>query len=201
MPFLDLVNHIKPITHYDIKILLCGDVNVGKSSLIIQYLQNHFVEHYDPTIDDSYRKQLIIDQQLLDLEIYDLSGNYSYQYNKDSLIDTSDGFIIVYSLSNYHSLERARLYINEITIKRGNYIPIILVGNKSDLYNNITPSQISSFLSLFTYSNIKSIQLSAKDNHSVNLLFLDIIKNIVAYKSSRSGKIKKISKLSSCHIS
>ena len=37
---------------------------VGKSALTIQLIQNHFVDEYDPTIEDSYRKQVIIDGEI-----------------------------------------------------------------------------------------------------------------------------------------
>jgi len=36
-------------------------LGVGKSALVIQFCQNHFVDEYDPTIEDSYRKQVVID--------------------------------------------------------------------------------------------------------------------------------------------
>lgn len=40
------------------KLVVVGDGGVGKSALTIQLIQNHFVEEYDPTIEDSYRKQV-----------------------------------------------------------------------------------------------------------------------------------------------
>ena len=40
------------------KLVVVGAGGVGKSALTIQLIQNHFVEEYDPTIEDSYRKQV-----------------------------------------------------------------------------------------------------------------------------------------------
>lgn len=37
-----------------------GSGGVGKSAICIRYIQNHFVDQYDPTIEDSYRKQVVI---------------------------------------------------------------------------------------------------------------------------------------------
>lgn len=45
----------------DYKIVIVGEGGVGKSALTIQFLQNEFLEDYDPTIDDNYRKQVVID--------------------------------------------------------------------------------------------------------------------------------------------
>lgn len=39
---------------------MIGSGGVGKSAICIRYIQNHFVDQYDPTIEDSYRKQVVI---------------------------------------------------------------------------------------------------------------------------------------------
>ena len=39
------------------KLVIVGGGGVGKSALTIQLIQNHFIDEYDPTIEDSYRKQ------------------------------------------------------------------------------------------------------------------------------------------------
>ena len=46
------------------KIVVVGSGGVGKSALTIQFIQSHFVEEYDPTIEDSYRKQAVIDDEV-----------------------------------------------------------------------------------------------------------------------------------------
>ena len=40
------------------KLVIVGGGGVGKSALTIQLIQNHFIDEYDPTIEDSYRKQV-----------------------------------------------------------------------------------------------------------------------------------------------
>ena len=42
------------------KLVVLGTGGVGKSALTVQFVQNIFVERYDPTIEDSYRKQVSI---------------------------------------------------------------------------------------------------------------------------------------------
>ena len=59
-------------THY--KVCVLGDGGVGKTALTIQLCSNHFVEEYDPTIEDSYRKQVVIDNKPCLLEILDTAG-------------------------------------------------------------------------------------------------------------------------------
>jgi len=53
------------------KIVVLGSGGVGKSALTVQFVQGIFVEKYDPTIEDSYRKQVEVDGQQCMLEILD----------------------------------------------------------------------------------------------------------------------------------
>ena len=59
------------------KLVVVGAGGVGKSALTIQLIQNHFVDEYDPTIEDSYRKQVEVDGQQCMLEILDTAGTVS----------------------------------------------------------------------------------------------------------------------------
>ena len=61
------------------KIVVLGSGGVGKSALTVQFVQGIFVEKYDPTIEDSYRKQVEVDGQQCMLEILDTAGTVSIQ--------------------------------------------------------------------------------------------------------------------------
>jgi GTPase KRas protein len=56
------------------KLCMWGNGGVGKSALMIQFTHHHFVEEYDPTIEDSYRKQVIVDDETAVVEILDTAG-------------------------------------------------------------------------------------------------------------------------------
>jgi len=56
------------------KLVIVGGGGVGKSALTIQLIQGHFVDEYDPTIEDSYRKQVTIDANTCLLDILDTAG-------------------------------------------------------------------------------------------------------------------------------
>lgn len=58
-------------------ILVLGSGGVGKSALTVQFVQGIFVEKYDPTIEDSYRKQVEVEGQQCMLEILDTAGTVS----------------------------------------------------------------------------------------------------------------------------
>lgn len=60
------------------KLVVLGSGGVGKSALTVQFVQGIFVEKYDPTIEDSYRKQIEIDNRQCMLEILDTAGTVSF---------------------------------------------------------------------------------------------------------------------------
>lgn len=60
------------------KIVVLGSGGVGKSALTVQFVQGIFVEKYDPTIEDSYRKQVEVDGQQCMLEILDTAGTVMF---------------------------------------------------------------------------------------------------------------------------
>jgi hypothetical protein len=62
-----------------------GGGGVGKSALTIQFIQKHFVEEYDPTIEDSYRKQVTIDGEACLLDILDTAGQEEYASMRDQV--------------------------------------------------------------------------------------------------------------------
>eukprot|EP00339_Tiarina_fusa_P020090 CAMPEP_0117040294 /NCGR_PEP_ID=MMETSP0472-20121206/28210_1 /TAXON_ID=693140 ORGANISM="Tiarina fusus, Strain LIS" /NCGR_SAMPLE_ID=MMETSP0472 /ASSEMBLY_ACC=CAM_ASM_000603 /LENGTH=199 /DNA_ID=CAMNT_0004750991 /DNA_START=22 /DNA_END=621 /DNA_ORIENTATION=+ len=120
------------MTNY--KICCLGDGGVGKTALTIQLCSNHFVEEYDPTIEDSYRKQVVIDDETCLLEILDTAGQEEFTALRDQWIRECEGFIIVYSITSTHSFHQVKTFKQQVTrVKDEDNLPMMLVGNKCDL--------------------------------------------------------------------
>jgi Ras-related protein Rap-1B len=64
----------------DYKLVVLGSGGVGKSALTVQFVQDIFVEKYDPTIEDKYRKKVEIDGQHCVLEILDTAGTVNLKF-------------------------------------------------------------------------------------------------------------------------
>ncbi|XP_061555598.1 GTPase KRas isoform X2 [Phycodurus eques] len=92
------------------KLVVVGAGGVGKSALTIQLIQNHFVDEYDPTIEDSYRKQVVIDGETCLLDILDTAGQEEYSAMRDQYMRTGEGFLCVYAINNTKSFEDVHLY-------------------------------------------------------------------------------------------
>lgn len=116
------------------KLVIVGGGGVGKSALTIQLIQNHFIDEYDPTIEDSYRKQVTIDEETCLLDILDTAGQEEYSAMRDQYMRTGQGFLCVYSLTNRGSFEEIRAFREQILrVKDCDRVPMVIVGNKLDL--------------------------------------------------------------------
>lgn len=95
---------------------------------------NHFVETYDPTIEDSYRKQVVLDGQPATLEVLDTAGQEEYTALRDQWIREGEGFLLVYSITSRSSFSRIRSFYNQIQRVKEDDDPfsVVIVGNKSD---------------------------------------------------------------------
>ncbi|KAI9145010.1 RAP1A, member of ras oncogene family [Paraphysoderma sedebokerense] len=82
------------------KLVVLGSGGVGKSALTVQFVQSIFVEKYDPTIEDSYRKQVEVDGQQCMLEILDTAGTEQFTAMRDLYMKNGQGFILVYSITS-----------------------------------------------------------------------------------------------------
>ena len=116
------------------KLVVVGGGGVGKSALTIQLTQNNFVDEYDPTIEDSYRKQCVIDSEVVILDILDTAGQEEYSAMREQYMRTGEGFLLVYSVNSKNSFEELMVYYQQILrVKDSDYVPVFLVGNKADL--------------------------------------------------------------------
>jgi len=118
----------------EIKLVLVGVGGVGKSALAISYVSNTWVPEYDPTIEDSHRKQVSIDDQVSMLDILDTAGQEEYATMQDQWFRTGQGFLMVYSITSKKAFQEiSDLRRKILLIKDKKKVPMVLVANKCDL--------------------------------------------------------------------
>uniref|UniRef100_A0A2P2I560 small monomeric GTPase n=1 Tax=Hirondellea gigas TaxID=1518452 RepID=A0A2P2I560_9CRUS len=116
------------------KIVVLGEGGVGKSALTLQFVSHSFLEYHDPTIEDAYQQQAVIDGEPALLDILDTAGQVEFTAMRDQYMRCGEGFIICYSICDRRTFEEVTVYTNIIDKVRGNNsCPVILVGNKVDL--------------------------------------------------------------------
>jgi len=170
----------------DYKIVVLGSGGVGKSALTVQFVQGIFVEKYDPTIEDSYRKPVDVDNKNYMLEILDTAGTEQFTAMRDLYMKNGQGFTLVYSIiaqSTFNELPDLRDQI--LRVKDTDSIPMVLVGNKCDLRDQraIPTEQGENLAKKF---NCTFMEASAKDKIHVDDIFHDLVRQI-----NQSSGIKK----------
>lgn len=167
------------------KLIVLGDGGVGKTALTIQLCLNHFVEEYDPTIEDSYRKQVVLDGQTAMLEILDTAGQEEYTALRDQWIRDGEGFILVYSITSRSSFSRIRTYYEQIQrVKEDDEgFSVVIVGNKSDR-NAERVVSTDDGRALARELNSGFFEASAKLNVNIEKAFFDCVR---ACRIQRNG--------------
>ncbi|KAL0477326.1 H-RAS [Acrasis kona] len=124
----------------EIRVVLFGLDQSGKSSLAIRFISDYIPSAYDSTIEDAYGKNVFLKDGLqIRLIIIDTGGSPEYSPLRDSQITTSDCFLVVYAIDNLKSFLSINEYVHDIRFHDQEQIktsPIFIVGAKSDKINS-----------------------------------------------------------------
>ena len=116
------------------KIIMIGDVAVGKSSLINRAIKKTFKSAYSPTLGFDYFSYYIkINNKVLKLQLWDTGGQEIYQSLVTNFYRNSSFAFMVYAIDNRNSFENIDTWLKEIKYKSNPDIKIFLIGNKCDL--------------------------------------------------------------------
>ena len=140
---------------------------------IRKWLLGHFMECYDPTIEDPHLKTMQIDDQLCNVEVLDTAGQYEYTGMWDRWMRGRDGYILVYSISSWSSFEGIKQFHDRIRIVEES-APIILVGNKCDVGCREVPTQAG--IDLAKGFNGQFFEASAKTPLNVEKVFVNAVR-------------------------
>eukprot|EP00092_Neocalanus_flemingeri_P009288 GFUD01009994.1.p1 GENE.GFUD01009994.1~~GFUD01009994.1.p1 ORF type:complete len:194 (+),score=67.01 GFUD01009994.1:53-634(+) len=174
------------------KIVVLGSGGVGKSALTVQFVQGIFVEKYDPTIEDSYRKQVEVDGQQCMLEILDTAGTEQFTAMRDLYMKNGQGFVLAYSItaqSTFNDLSDLREQI--LRVKDTDDVPMVLVGNKCDLEDERVVGKDQGLNMARQFSNCAFMETSAKAKIGVSDVFFDLVRQVNKTAPSRRAKAKK----------
>ena len=137
---------------YDVKVVLLGQGGVGKTSLVRRYVKNTFSSDYKQTIGSNFllkTLQLNKTTRML-IQIWDLSGQDSFRTVRAQYYLYSRGAILVFDLTRPDTLYKLDNWYMDL-LQRTGKIPLILVGNKSDLEDEIlvTPHEAEAMAKKF----------------------------------------------------
>lgn len=174
-----------------------------------------FVEDYEPTKADSYRKKVQLENDEVQIDILDTAGQEDYAAIRDNYFRSGEGFLCVFSVTEHEvitsmlnrrhvltlSVEQSFSATHDfreqiLRVKGDEYVPFILVGNKCDLSERRQVSYDEA-TRLATEWNVPYVETSAKTRFNVDKIFYDLMKELYKRKlaehvtSNGSTKTKK----------
>ena len=180
-------------------VIILGDSQVGKSSMIANLLGKEFDDTgLSTTGIDFYSNKATFDGKVYTFKIFDTAGQERYRSISTQQIRLGDGFMIVYSVDIPKTFNQIRNWIDtvedEVDITQK---PILLVANKVDLERKVSHNEGYEFAST---RNIKYIETSAKTGFNIKEAFNELYTEIYNLKkddiknTEENIKLKIISK-------
>ncbi|CAO3684946.1 unnamed protein product [Umbelopsis vinacea] len=174
------------------KLVVLGSGGVGKSALTVQFVQSIFVEKYDPTIEDSYRKQVEVDGQQCMLEILDTAGTEQFTAMRDLYMKNGQGFILVFSITSMVTMnDLYELREQILRVKDADNVPLVLVGNKCDLEDERMVSREQGMMLSQQWGGKPFYETSARQKINVDEVFYDLVRQINRQMPTKDKSKKK----------
>ena len=167
--------------YYDLKIrlMLIGDSNVGKTSIIKRYCNNQFSPSYISTVGiDFETKYLKINGKMVNLQIWDTAGQERYKVLAKNYFKNSDGFIIVYDITDKKTFNNVANWITQIKESASENVKSVLLGNKSDL-DQLRQVETIDGKNLADNYHFKFYETSAQKGYNINKVFIDLVKEFL----------------------
>ena len=170
---------------HSFKILLLGDLKVGKSSIMRRFINDIFNNSYETTIPIDFGiKEYKFKEKLVKLQIWDTAGENRFHSIYKANYGKSNGIILIYDLENLDSFKKINNLIKEIEESKALNSYKVLVGNKCDSLDRVVTEEEGKKLA----DNYKMdyFEISAKNDQNIIELFYHIVNEII--KSQEKNK-------------
>ena len=150
-----------------LKILLIGDSQVGKTSLLLKYTEHVFPEEHIATIGVEYKDKFIVkDNYNIRLQIWDTAGQERFHSITKNIYRNANGVLFVYDITNQESFNNIKNWIKDLQ-NVGNDIKGVIIGNKLDLEQKRDVSK-EDLEQIGKKNQMPFLETSAKQNINVN---------------------------------
>ncbi len=166
---------------FEAKLVLLGDVNVGKTSIASRYCKNSFNEHHINTIGGAYQQQKVVlnNGSMVKLHIWDTSGQERFRAMTNLYYRDAQVAILTYDITNESSFASIDFWIEELKFKVENENMILcLVGNKSDVTQDERKVSKDKAKNFAQENNMIFYETSAKTGDGIKDLFVTIANKI-----------------------
>ncbi|XP_037543244.1 ras-related protein Rab-38 [Nematolebias whitei] len=169
------------------KVLVIGDLGVGKTSIIKRYVQQVFSQHYRTTIGVDFAlkvlqwdRDTVVRLQLWDIAGQERHGNMTRVYYREAV-----GALVVFDVTRASTFDAVLKWKDDldskVTLNYGRPVPAVLLANKSDQ----TASQLPK-LDFFCRENgfVGWFETSAKENRNIEEAARCLVEHILTNEES-----------------
>ncbi|XP_027447428.2 EF-hand calcium-binding domain-containing protein 4B isoform X1 [Zalophus californianus] len=115
------------------KIVLVGNSAVGKTSFLRRFCEERFAPGLAATVGIDYRVKMVrVDDSFVALQLWDTAGQERYRCITQQFFRKADGVIVMYDVTARQSFLSVRQWLSSVEEAVGDYIPVLLLGNKID---------------------------------------------------------------------
>ena len=165
-----------PSRAYDMimKLLLVGDSGVGKSCLLLRFVEDKFNPSFITTIGIDFKIRTIESKgKKIKLQVWDTAGQERFRTITTAYYRGAMGIVLIYDVTDVRSFENVETWYQTVTQHANEDAQIFLVGNKCD---DDSSRQVSTEegQQLAAKLNVPFLEASAKSNHNVDSIFYEL---------------------------
>ena len=177
------------------KIIIVGEKNVGKTSILSRFIDNKYESQYQCTLSlENKNKNLRLDENnIAQLQIWDTAGEERFRTITRQFYHDSHGALIVYSIDDRNSFDKVNLWINDLKDNAPEDCVIMIVGNKSD-ENKSRKVGSDEAKDLADKNSCLFYEVSAKNGSNVAMVFEQLafkIFNVQKEREKLGGKVMR----------
>ena len=197
----------EPQQEKTVSILTLGETQVGKTSLILRFIDRVFYYDTKTTIGVDFKVKRInlLNKNVL-VKIWDSAGQERFKTVTRQYYKNAEGVMLIYDVTSQKSFSMIEEWFKSIIENKRKDAQVILIGNKKDLVNRVISAEQGE--SLAKKFEIKYYETSALSGENVDQVFEELAENILkiklnteeeesislSYNSERDGKKKNSEK-------
>ena len=170
------------------KLIVIGDENVGKTSIINRFKNNLFSPEYEPTVGLDFQSiPILIDDQSVTLLLYDTAGQEKFKSLIPLYTNEANIILLIYDISNKDSFDNIGKLFDSLNNINKEEVIFALVGNKSDLDFNrkVSKEEAESYANEHHYV---FQEVSAMSGEGIQELFMNKLIDQIRTQFIQRGK-------------
>jgi len=186
------VSNVAGNRNYSFKVVLLGEGCVGKTSLVLRYVENKFNDKHISTLQASFlNKKLNLNGRRINLAIWDTAGQERFHALGPIYYRDSNGAVLVYDITDEDSFQKVKNWVKELRKMLGSDVCLCIAGNKTDLEKDRIVSQEEA--EQYAESvGAKHYHTSAKLSKGIEEMFLDLSQRMVEVSEENDRHKSKI---------